>query len=491
MVGWSWVKKTVSVLLPRGQFARSVTILAGGTALGQAITVLASPILTRLYTPGDFGTLAVYSSILSILTVIASWRYELAIPLPERDEDAANLVVLCLGIVILMSLVVSLGAWLLKAQVVQWLSVPGLRPYVWLLPIGVFLVGSYQVFSYWATRKQAFAAIACTKLYQGLGTAFTQVVSGLINPLPLGLLLGQIVGQSAGVFTLFRMFWRPHKDLLKAVNSIELSKVLNRYRRFPLYSSWAGIFNTLSMQLPILMLSSLFGATVTGFYMLAYRVLWIPTQLISQSTTQVLLPTGAEARRQGNVSYLVISTFRYLVLIGLPYFVLIGLIAPEMAMFIFGENWREAGVIIQWLIPWVFLVFVASPLSAFSIILEKQCQEAIFQIVLLASRLGALLLGWKLGSSRIAIGLFAIASTICWLGYLVWIMKVTCVAFLKVGIPTLLKEFGINAPFFLLLICFKVLSQNMLQLLVAGGFTAFLVTALVVYRLHGGRGNSG
>ena len=45
-------------LLPKGGFVRSVAVLAGGTGLGQAVVVLASPLLTWIYTPEDFGTLA-------------------------------------------------------------------------------------------------------------------------------------------------------------------------------------------------------------------------------------------------------------------------------------------------------------------------------------------------------------------------------------------------------------------------------------------------
>jgi O-antigen/teichoic acid export membrane protein len=243
------------------------------------------------------------------------------------------------------------------------------------------------------------------------------------------------------------------------------------------------------MQLPTLMISSLFGVRITGFYMLAYRVLWMPTQLLSQATTQVLLSAGSEAQRQGNISNLVTSSFKRLVLVGLPYFVFIGLIAPELTMLVFGEDWRETGVMIQWLTPWIFLVFITSPLSAFSVVLEKQRQEAVFQIILLASRLGALLLGWKLDSSSIAIALFAIASAICWLGYLIWILRVTGVAFLRVGMLTLTKEIAINAPFFLLLLCFKELYQNMLYVLTVAGFMILAATAIVIYRLHKGQDN--
>jgi O-antigen/teichoic acid export membrane protein len=485
-----WLKKSVRANLPRGQFARGVAMLAGGTALGQAITVLASPILTRLYTPEDFGVLAVYASILNILLVIASWRYELAIPLPEKDEEAVNLVVLSLGIVALMSLIVGLGFWFPGAQISDWVNTPALQSYLWLLPVGVLLAGSYQVFNYWAVRRQAFGSIARTKLHQGIGSASIQIGLGLVKPLPLGLMFGQVAGQTAGLFTLVGMFWKQSEGLLKTTNVGALLRISKRYCRFPLYSSWSGVLNTLSVQIPVLILSSLFSSTVTGFYLLAYRVLWIPSQLVSQATGQVLLSVGSEAHRRGDVSTLVTSVFRKLVLIGLPCFGLIGLIAPEMTAFIFGENWQETGILMQWLMPWIFLAFVTSPLSTFSIVLEKQRQEALFQSVLLTSRISALLVGWVLGSSRIAIGLFSVVSVICWLGYLGWILNLTCVVpTWKVAANTVLKEAGINLPFFLPLVCVKILVHNIVWLLMASSVTALLLAALVLHRLQKGEGN--
>src|SRR3990172_2772668 len=81
------VEQRIRLVLPRGGFARSVAVLAGGTTLAQVISILVSPALTRLYTPEDFGALAVYISILSMLLVVASWSYELAIALPEETES--------------------------------------------------------------------------------------------------------------------------------------------------------------------------------------------------------------------------------------------------------------------------------------------------------------------------------------------------------------------------------------------------------------------
>ena len=365
----AWIRRTVRASLPGGRFARSVTLLAGGTALGQAVTVLASPILTRLYKPEDFGILAVYSSILGILSVIASWRYELAIPLPEQDEDAVNLVVLSLGIVVLMSLIVGLGAWLLGRYVVLWLNAPGLQPYLWLLPIGILLVGSYQVFNYWAVRRQAFGVIARTKLHQGLGAVLTQIACGFLKSEQMGLIVGQIVGQSAGGITLALLF-RNQKFTNLHISSVRC--VAKRYARFPKLSILPAFVNAVGLQLPIVALNAFYGSAVTGWFALTQKILGVPLSIISHSTSQVLLGHAASHRRlRYEMEPLFWKTIRQQSLLGLPLALLIPL-APLLFPIIFGYTWRESGIYAAVWLPSLIANFIASPTGGFLDILERQ-----------------------------------------------------------------------------------------------------------------------
>jgi O-antigen/teichoic acid export membrane protein len=81
-------------LKPKSEFSRNVLTLMTGTTIAQAIPIAISPILTRIYTPEDFGVFALYMSVVSIVSVVATGRYELAIMLPKKDEDAINIVTL-------------------------------------------------------------------------------------------------------------------------------------------------------------------------------------------------------------------------------------------------------------------------------------------------------------------------------------------------------------------------------------------------------------
>lgn len=466
----SRLKDAIRALLPKGRFARSVTVLAGGAALGQAIMVLASPILTRLYGPDDFGVMAVYMSLLGIFSVIASLRYQLAIPLPEEDGEAANLLALSLGIVLLMSLLMGLVVWLLSDQIIRWVNAPALRPYLWLLPVGIGMVGTYQVFNYWAVRKRAFGRIARTKINQGLGSVLTQIGLGILKVGPIGLLSGQIVGQAAGTTTLTALAWKQDGKALRAIRASELSRMAIRYKRFPLFSSWSGVLNTLSVQVPTLMLSFFFGSAITGLYALSHRVMGLPVQLVGQATGQVFFPTAVEAHRKGSMAMTTEAIFKRLVLVGAAPLLLIGLAAPELFAVIFGEEWREAGIYAQWLTPWMFLVFVASPLSMLPSVMEKQRQEALFHLLLLSSRVGALFIGGTLNNPRVAIAFFAGVSAMCWFGFMLWNMGLSGNGISHV-LEIVFSEAIAVVPLVLPLILAKVLADRDLYVLGAAGFS--------------------
>lgn len=482
MALWEWARKRAVHILPKGRFARGVTVLAGGAALGQAVTVLASPILTRLYGPDDFGVMAVYVSLLSIFSVIASLRYQLAIPLPEKDEEAANVLALSLGIVLLMSAFVGVGVWFFAEQIIGWVNAPALRPYLWLLPVGMGMVGTYKVFNYWAVRKQAFARIARTKINQGLGSVFTQIGLGLLKLGPIGLLVGQIVGQAAGTTTLATLAWKQDAKALKVVTPRGMCRMASRYRRFPLFSSWSGVLNTLSVQVPTLMLSFFFGSAITGLYALSHRVMSLPLQLIGQAIAQVFFPTAVEAHRKGSIATTTEAIFKRLVLIGIPALLLTGLAAPELFAVIFGKEWREAGIYAQWLTPWMFLVFVSSPLSMLPSVMEKQKQEACFHAVLLSSRVGALCMGGFLNTERGAIALFAGVSALCWFGFMLWNMRLSGNKVSHV-LEIVFHETIAVVPLVLPLIVVKVFADRDLYVLGAAGLSGVLVSCRLLKKL--------
>ena len=370
----NWLRSLFPKILYSKSFIRNVMLLAGGTALGQGIVILTSPILTRLYTPADFGVLAVYTSIFSILSVVVSLRYELAIPLPKDSEAAANLLVLSLLIVPGMSLLVGFSLFLLGDRIVDWVNTPALRPYLWFLPISLLGMGTYQALNYWAVRKKAFNRIAQTKLGRSFGQVLTHISLGLLKLGPLGLLLGSIVGQVSGSRILAKVAWRQDRRVLQRVTMAGLGQVARRYRRFPLISSWSALLNRTGLDMPSLLLAAFYGPQVVGWFGLGKRVIKMPMTLVGRSVSQVYIGEASQLVQENPrmLQKLFLKTALRLLLVGGIPIALLGFVSPWLFALVFGQLWREAGVYAQLLAPMFATEFVAVPISSTLNILERQ-----------------------------------------------------------------------------------------------------------------------
>lgn len=471
----TWIKEIIGWILPRSRFIKNVALLTAGTAFGQMIIVLVSPILTRLYAPEDFGLFAIYMSIISIIAVIASWRYELAIVLPEKDDDAFNLLLLCLGIVMLMGILMCIVTWLMGERIVDLMNILSLKPYLWMLPLGFVIVGIYQILNYWAVRKEIFKKVSISRVYQSIVASVMQLILGIFGFKSFGLLLGQLLGQMAGVWILAMVVKNQKGTLSGGIRFSRICIIAKRYIRFPMYTSWSGVLNALSFQIPILMLSLFFEPHVIGLYALSYRILWTPIQLVGQSAGQVFLNTAAKFKHQEHITFLTKKFFNNLVYIGIPCFLFICIFAPDIFSFIFGEDWRKAGVYTRWLTPWLFLVFISSPLSVIILIMDKQKQDAFFQVTLLAGRTSLLLVGGLIGSPDLAIGLFASVSAFFWFILMLWIMKISGNKLLD-AIRFIILEFIKILPIILFIMLLKLLNIGIASIFIGFGILGFLVT---------------
>lgn len=391
----------LSKTLRNSAFARSVAVLAGGTVLGQGLMLLASPLLTRLYTPSGFGSLAAYTSIFSILVVLASLRYELAIPLPEDDETASNLLALSLIIVSSTSFLVGLAVWLLRDHIARWTNAPALESYLWLLPLSFLGIGVYQALGYWAVRKRAFSRIAQTRLSQSIGMVLTQVGLGLLGLDPMGLLLGDVAGRLGGSGTLATLTWRRDRELLKRVSMPGLRRAASRYRRFPLLSSGSGLLNSAGLQLPVLLFAAFYSPQVAGWFALGQRAIGTPMAMVGQAVAQVYLGEASRLAQENPQALhgLFLRTARKLLLVGGIPIAIFALSGPWLFTFVFGESWYEAGTYVQLLTVMFVMQFVIVPLSPTLNVLERQDLQLVWDAGRLVLVVGGLVLAHALGWS--------------------------------------------------------------------------------------------
>jgi O-antigen/teichoic acid export membrane protein len=400
-------------------FGRDVLKLVSGTALAQMLTILAMPILTRLYAPEPFGTLVLFISVSSIISLVSCMGYELAIMLPKTDEQAANVLGVSLGLVATISAMAVPFVWWSRVPLSQWLAAPRLASYLWCVPPTVFITGTFLALSGWKSRARRFGQLSVARIAQSLATLSTQLGGGCAGIATGGMLIGgHIAGQAAATAVLGGQIWREDRIFIR--RSLRLGTMVSaiwRYRRFPLYGSWSALLNSLSWQTPALLLSAFFSPIVAGYYALGFRVLQMPMSLIGSAVAQVFFQRAAKARFQGTVGRLTETIFRRLVLISLFPMLTLAIVGRDLYVVVFGSRWAEAGHYTQILSVWALFWFISSPLQDLTSALEKQRFAAVWNLGLLITRVLSLVVGGLLGNVYLALILFS-ATGILMYGFL-------------------------------------------------------------------------
>jgi len=381
----NYFKNIFVKLFTKDSFSRNVLILLTGTLIAQAIPLAISPVLTRLFTAENFGLFALYFSISQIMSVFITGRYEYAIILPEKDEDAINIVALCLSLTLLIS---ALSAFIIlpfRYFIADLLNKHEIGDYLFLIPVTICAIGIYTTFNLWYNRKGYFRNVSFGKIFRSSFSSFFSVGFGLTILKSAGLIIADTIGQLAAAFYLSFKFLRSDRERIKSVSKAGMKEQARRYIQFPKYNILSGLLEKGSGQAPVILLTAFFGSSVTGLFALSQRVIAAPEGLISVSIGDVFRQKASiEFQQNGNCRKTFLDLFRMLFSISIIPFILLAIFAPTLFAFVFGEEWRIAGNYAQIMTIMFFLSFVVSPLSNMFIIAEKQKIDLVIQIVLFA-----------------------------------------------------------------------------------------------------------
>ena len=198
------------------------------------------------------------------------------------------------------------------------------------------------------------------------------------------------------------------------------------YKKIPLLNTVISILNMVSNQIPVLFFGVYFGADILGNYGLAIRAILVPTSLISLSFGQVFYQRAAEMykKQPADLYPFVRKVYKTLFLSGLPFFILLGLFAPFLFGLYFGEKWVFAGEFSRLLVPWLFLVFMNSPVSYIVTILGKQQQMVLYDASLLIMRTAGLIAGyWIFGDPWYSVLFYALVGFVFNLYFTIFLIR--------------------------------------------------------------------
>lgn len=373
-------------------FLKAVSVLVGGTAFAQIIGVLVLPIITRLYSPEEFALFAVYASIFNTLIVIACLRFEIAIPLPEDDENAFSLFLLSLLSNIFITTLIVLLIFFFQDPFLNFIQQPQLKAFIWFIPIGVFFAGLYNALQYWNTRKRNFTTIAKTRLKQSVGSSMIQVGGGFGDFSTVGLILGHVMKFCVGTVSLFVTFKAEARDLLRKNSWVKLKENWKKYDKFPKYSSFEALANSAAIQLPVIIIAAVAIGPEAGYLMLSMQVMAIPMSLIGGAIGQVYLAHAPQYYSKGQLKQYTVQIIKKISKIAVVPIIMIGFIAPFIFPLVFGRAWVDAGHMLLWMTPWFIIQILSSPVSMSLHITGNQKIALLLQILGLLIRVGGLLL---------------------------------------------------------------------------------------------------
>lgn len=368
----------------------NVLLLAGGTAISQAVYVFVAPILSRLYTPTDFATLAVYISFLGILCGFSNLAYHIAIPISKEESSAKSLLILCILIQLFLTAFLIACLFFIDYDFFLRMGWESLYEFRWYIPVGFLGTGLYTAVSYYFLRLKRFKDLSRTKILQKIMGASISVLGGGFGFRPSSLIIGHVVSLSGGVISLFRRSISMNDFFYTKI--LSLHQVAYRYRKFPLYQSWGSVIDTLNGHLPTLLMVSYFSSTVVGWYAFSMQVLQLPLNFIGTAIGQVFFQRGSVAYHDGKLGELTERFSIVLILIATYPFLLFGVLAPDFFAFVFGDTWREAGMISRYLCFFLWAQFIASTISSVLFITEKLRLSVAIPAILLFSSLMVLYL---------------------------------------------------------------------------------------------------
>ena len=473
---------------PQSSFFTSVLKLVSGTTLAQLITVLTAPIITRLFAPEMFGVQNVFTSLVTIISVVICLRYEFAIVLPEDDEDAANLVGVCVLIAVGISIFASIFLVMLGRPLVNLLHAPNLYGFLWLIPIALLIQGFFQAMNYWNTRTKHFGRLSIARVSASSTTSALPIFIGLLGKATSG---GLVFSYVAGTFVYmcvlgYQVLKESGAFFYRFIQRARMLANLKRYRKFPLIDSWGSFINNLSWQLPNLMLLYFFSETVVGYYSLSNRLILLPLTLLGNSIAQVLYQRSAELRSNpDNLSRSVQAIFHRLVAIGLFPAIILAVAGPELFTIVFGANWTEAGRYAQILSPWMFVLFISTPLGNLFATLERQELSLTINSIILLTRFASLAIGGLMHNIFLTLVIWSVSGVLVYGGLAFWLLYLTRVS-LRTAFRSIL-QFLLYASFpaLGLLAILKLLTPSTLWVIILTIVSVAAYYSLVLARDHG------
>lgn len=400
--------------LQQSNITRHVVTLGLGSFVSQLIPIAASLILSRIYSPKAYGDWGIFVSYTGILIVLVSGKYELAILRPSRKVGALNLVVLSTLLAFTGSFCFFLLLYLLCFLMPE-IIIPGLN----YLPLYVFMTCLIQIYNGYANRTEQYDAIARSSISRSLSQAGSRIILGGLR-YESGLIIGALLGTIAGIWSFVKKI-HIIRDIRRSFSFRYMCKLAHVYRYFPFFQMPSALLNSLSTNLPLILMAFYFNKDQIGCFSMAITLLYLPVTLISNSLGQIFYKKASDWPPE-DTAKLAHKFLKLTFPIGLTMSLFLIWGGEHLLGFLLGNLWSTTGLYAAYLSPWIWLILCFSPLGMIFDALDKQKTEMILNICLFVSRIVVIIAGGSLLAAHQTILLYGVVGTILWSleGYIIY-----------------------------------------------------------------------
>lgn len=372
--------KRLFTYIQRTEVIQSASILVLGTLIAQAIPILLQPFLRRYFSPEDFGFYSVYISIIGILMVVSSLRYEQTIVLPKSDADAIQLVNLSMLLSLVFSILIFLIVLIFHSKFLQVLNIPYNKGFIfYLVPLGTFLLSIFQILNFWLIRKKRFKSISINKLSRRLVEGGTQSIFAFTK-FSNGLVIGDIAGQLANsIVSFYQSFKSGYK--LQLPSSLKAKQLLRKYIMFPKVSLIPAVMSAICYMMPVVFINKYYSAEQAGYFDLTKLILSVPLALIASSFSSVVLNKTSECYRNDKPFLNEIRPLIWIVVtISILEILLIFFWSEFIFTFVFGEKWLPSATMAKYLVFPFALNFITSSFTSVFVAINKIAWQSVWQL---------------------------------------------------------------------------------------------------------------
>ena len=407
-------KKKNSIQIKISDFYNNALKLFASISIAQIIPIIILPLLTQYFSAEQFGVYGLYISICSILGLIASGKYDVAIMLPKKQIDAFNILVLCCLIAFLFSTLCFSILNIFNDLLFEKIQSEILHKYYFIIPISIFLISINQSMVVWLNRKKQYNTIASQNILKSSSNSAASLILGM-KKIYTGLISGYIISLIS--ITLWNMYKLKNDIKIKQINLKIMGNNFRKYIKFLKFSTPSSLFNSFSTLGMTTLIIAFFGAEIAGFYFLAEKLVAIPISFITSSISQVYFEKASKLFHSNKKELLrltnEIQNNIYMILFPL---LIIASVFGENIFSILGKEWASAGSLIKYFSVYILLRNLYSPISHIGDILNKQKTLLIFNMCIFILQVGSFYL--LKDHSNIKIALLT-ASVFGAIGYLI------------------------------------------------------------------------